>query len=725
MESTISSGTTITGERKRPQTEVTMGTHQKTAKRRQVSDTRLLNTQCQDGPHSTFAPKPVRPNRSSDMYTENVISGSNVARMGPASDSHQRMCDTEAIEPLPTQIDMTSPQSMSLPSPSASPVTTGVNVQTDDWDRAAAVDQGRPERAAAAQFDLAPDHRHQAGSIMELPAILDTFDELPQNVQSYLMYHLLKRCNKTTLQVVAGVVNPALKRDFLDLLPYELSLHVLSYLDARSLARAAQVSKRWHQIVDEDEYTWKHRIELDQYHVEDGEFERAIEEGWGTDNALKARRLGTYPDTVGNRSVPLSGMPHIVKDHFEEMVNGGLKQPLVGQHLYRAIYKRHHLTYHTWMNPRSKPRHLSFESHGRHVVTCLQLDGENIITGSEDTNINIFDIKTGVLRLSLEGHEGGVWALQYIGNILVSGSTDRTVRIWDMVTGHCLHIFEGHTSTVRCLQIVPNLRKSSEDKVSHLIITGSRDSTLRIWQLPESQDSSSSAVRSPESSMSDEHNPFFIRTLVGHTQSVRAIAAHGDTLVSGSYDFSVRVWKISSGKCVWRLNGHTQKVYSVVLDTKQNRCVSGSMDCKVKIWNLETGTCLYTLEGHTSLVGLLNLSHDRLVSAAADFTLRVWNPKVGACIQTLTAHTGAITCFQHDGDKVISGSDGTLKLWDLKTGKFVRDLLTGLSSVWQVRFDDRRCVAAVQRNNLTFIEVLDFEDNEDKTTSTVGLVPSA
>ncbi|KAF3923781.1 hypothetical protein AA313_de0204935 [Arthrobotrys entomopaga] len=47
-------------------------------------------------------------------------------------------------------------------------------------------------------------------------------------------------------------------------------------------------------------------------------------------------------------------------------------------------------------------------------------------------------------------------------------------------------------------------------------------------------------------------------------------------------------------------------------------------------------------------------------------------------------------------------------MWNIKTGRFIRDLLTNLSGVWQVKFNERRCVAAVQRENLTFIEVLDF-----------------
>ena len=165
------------------------------------------------------------------------------------------------------------------------------------------------------------------------------------------------------------------------------------------------------------------------------------------------------------------------------------------------------------------------------------------------------------------------------------------------------------------------------------------------------------------------------------------------------------MWKISTGETVHRLQGHTQKVYSVVLDYKRKRCISGSMDNLVKVWSLETGATLFTLEGHTSLVGLLDLSHDRLVSAAADSTLRIWNPENGQCKSILSAHTAAITCFQHDAHKVISGSDRTLKMWNVQTGDFVKDLLTDLSGVWQVKFNDRRCVAAVQRHEITYIEV--------------------
>ena len=384
-------------------------------------------------------------------------------------------------------------------------------------------------------------------------------------------------------------------------------------------------------------------------------------------------------------------------------------QSLSTLHLYKSLYRRHHLFSQSWMQMETEPRHLAFKAHNLNVVTCLQFDSERIVTGSDDTNINVYDTQTGALKARLEGHDGGVWALQYVGNTLVSGSTDRSVRIWDIERGICTHTFLGHTSTVRCLIILMPVvigRTASGTPImmpkEPLIITGSRDSTLRVWKLPKPGDPS---FMSNGVAQDDQDCPYLVRTLNGHGHSVRAIAAHGDTLVSGSYDCTVRVWKISTGETMNRLIGHGSKVYSVVLDHEKNRCISGSMDTMVKVWSLDTGNLLYNLEGHTSLVGLLDLQRGRLVSAAADMNLRIWDLDSGVCVKNLVGHNGAITCFQHDGIKIVSGSDRSLKMWSAQTGEFVRDLLFDLSGVWQVKFDERRCCAAVQRNGQTYIEV--------------------
>jgi len=147
-------------------------------------------------------------------------------------------------------------------------------------------------------------------------------------------------------------------------------------------------------------------------------------------------------------------------------------------------------------------------------------------------------------------------------------------------------------------------------------------------------------------------------------------------------------------------------VYSVVLDMQRNQCASGSMDSTVRIWSLQAGECTHILSGHTSLVGLLGLSPTHLVSAAADSTLRIWDPDTGDVRHMLAAHTGAITCFQHDHFKVLSGSDGTLKMWNINDGTVVRDMLTNIVGVWQVVFEGRWCVAASNRPEATVLGAL-------------------
>ncbi len=721
---------------------------------------------------------------------------------------------TEALihSPRPrTTLNTTATQNASLPSPSLSPTFAAANLQLaqfpiqdeeelDSSSSMTVTESGTTHKSRQDSLTtqrtrkilerpvlptLSGFENRQGPTVLDTRSILDNFDSMPNEMKSFMMYQFLRRCPRKTLHMVADVVNPALKCDFLEELPPELSLHILGFLNHKDLCRAAQVSKRWRNIIDSNETGWKELLDRDNFILPAGELERAIKGGWGWQDPYGAdgweRDLRGQPTSSDGESTAFTGSsgssgltaatvtsksyPSMNKrkravggPSFERIKRRALSQepserkrtmdsrtcsiaigsasrsdgpnaaataaalavpnPHLGLpslsklHLFKSIYRRRYMLQRSWMSGKIQPQHIAFPAHPRHVITCLQFDEDKILTGSDDTYIHVYDTKTGKLRKRLEGHEGGVWALQYEGNVLVSGSTDRSVRVWDIEKGLCTQVFHGHTSTVRCLQILlpVDTGKSFNGKpimipAFPLIITGSRDSQLRVWRLPE-QGAKRYIQTGPPGN--DADCPYFIRVLGGHTHSVRAIAAFQDILVSGSYDCSVRVWKISTGETLHQLRGHGQKVYSVVLDHMRRRCISGSMDNTVKIWSLDTGANLYTLEGHSSLVGLLDLRDGRLVSAAADSTLRIWDPENGQCKNTLTAHTGAITCFQHDGTKVISGSDRTLKMWNVQTGECLKDLLTDLSGVWQVKFDDRRCVAAVQRDGLTYIEACSF-----------------
>ncbi|KAG9098595.1 hypothetical protein FRC06_006177 [Ceratobasidium sp. 370] len=210
-----------------------------------------------------------------------------------------------------------------------------------------------------------------------------------------------------------------------------------------------------------------------------------------------------------------------------------------------------------------------------------------------------------------------------------------------------------------------------------------------------------------------EGNPYHLRVLKGHNQVVRALATHGRTAVSGSYDTTLKVWDLITGECKWTLTGHTQKVYGVAIDSERSQVVSSSMDGTARIWSLVTGQTLHTLIGHSSIIGIVGVSPTNIVTAAADSTLRVWNPSSGTLKHTLAAHTGAITCFQHDEYKVVSGSDGKLLMWDIREGKVVREMLAGLTGVWQVAYEGNLCVAASHQNAQSYLDIWDFSSGNE------------
>ena len=88
----------------------------------------------------------------------------------------------------------------------------------------------------------------------------------------------------------------------------------------------------------------------------------------------------------------------------------------------------------------------------------------------------------------------------------------------------------------------------------------------------------------------------------GHSNTVTAcvFAPHGKTIVSASWDKTLKIWDVELGTCLTTLKGHSGEVLCVVWATDGSKLVSccGYPDNKIKLWSPSTGECLNTLEGH-------------------------------------------------------------------------------------------------------------------------------
>jgi F-box/WD-40 domain protein 7 len=74
------------------------------------------------------------------------------------------------------------------------------------------------------------------------------------------------------------------------------------------------------------------------------------------------------------------------------------------------------------------------------------------------------------------------------------------------------------------------------------VVSGSRDATLRVWDVDKGQ---------------------CLHILVGHLAAVRCVQYDGRLVVSGAYDNSVKVWDPKTENCLHTLIGHTNRVYSL------------------------------------------------------------------------------------------------------------------------------------------------------------------
>ena len=194
-----------------------------------------------------------------------------------------------------------------------------------------------------------------------------------------------------------------------------------------------------------------------------------------------------------------------------------------------------------------------------------------------------------------------------------------------------------------------------------MLASASWDQTVRLWNVNTGR---------------------LLHTLTGHTNEVLSVAfsPDGQTLASSDWDGSIRLWNPNNGKLKRTLAGHKGGVGSVAFSPDGQTLASGSADQTILLWDTKTWKPKSRLRGHTHIVDTVTFSPDgdMLASSSRDHTIRLWNPN-GQYIRTLRGHTDEVLriAFSPDGKILASGSlDTTVRLWNPHNGQ-VKETLTG------------------------------------------------
>lgn len=542
------------------------------------------------------------------------------------------------------------------------------------------------------------------------------FSAAPARQRNLMLQGILSTCCFPQLSFISSNVRNLIKIDFLSALPTELGFKILCYLDTTSLCKAAQVSRRWRHLA-EDDVVWHKMCEQ---HID----RKCTKCGWGLP-LLDQRRLRTEKRRIQLRAsgrglnewspnitpipepptppTPLvsqlsdvsdstpgskraapdgSSSPEVpakrtctdsIRDQQASYFDQPKKRP------WKDVYKDRFKVGTNWKYGRYSTKILKGHTNG---VMCLQFDEQILITGSYDATAKVWDLSTGKEVRTLVGHTQGIRCLQFNDARLITGSLDGTMKVWDWRTGECKTTIRAHTRGVIGLHMA--------DK---LLASGSADNTIAVHDLGTRQ-------------------KFTLREHRDWVNCVK-IDLPSRTLFSASDDMTVKLWDLDTQTCIRTYEGHVGQVQQVLplpaefeideddfvahanndSDTASlasdahhrpstdlqppepmfpndpdrpappSYMLTGSLDGTIRLWHVPSGRCVHRFFGHVE--GIWSLAADtlRLVSGAEDKLIKIWDPRTGRHERTLTGHTGPVNCVGLSDSRLISGSeDGTVRV---------------------------------------------------------------
>jgi WD40 repeat protein/uncharacterized caspase-like protein len=203
-----------------------------------------------------------------------------------------------------------------------------------------------------------------------------------------------------------------------------------------------------------------------------------------------------------------------------------------------------------------------------------------------------------------------------------------------------------------------------------------------------------------------------IKVQLGQAQiSSVAFSPDGKNILSGSSDYTLALWDISTGKQIRTYTGHTGTVNSVVFSSDGKFALSGSSDATIKLWEISTGKEIKTCTGHSNVVTSVAFSFDgkNAISGSWDKALKIWEIESGKEVKPAIEHSTYVfsVAYSPNGKEAISTQDSTIKLWDLGTGKELKTFIRHKDRIWSIAFtpDGKKIISASQDKTLKLWDV--------------------
>ena len=315
-----------------------------------------------------------------------------------------------------------------------------------------------------------------------------------------------------------------------------------------------------------------------------------------------------------------------------------------------------------------------------------------LVSGSQDKTVRLWEVSTGREIRILAGHTGSVESVAFSpdGRYIASGSHDDTVKLWEASTGRTLRTLLGPKG----MGVIESVAFSRDGKYVLSTIWGENveGGNLKIWEVRTGKE------------LKTFKNVFL-------DLSAMAISPNGKTVLTGAADshaFSLRLWDLSTGRELRKMGGDVAVGGNSVAFSPDGRYLLAEAPWgTLRLFDIWDAKEVMTYEEKESDGGVtaLTFSPDGRYFLAArewewewDKIIDVWDVSSGKRVSAFSGHKGDVgsIAISPDGKYALSAgyfleSPGdlpknsmdtykrSLKLWDVSSGKLVRNLEISLS----------------------------------------------
>ncbi|KAL7278244.1 hypothetical protein ACG7TL_008220 [Trametes sanguinea] len=232
------------------------------------------------------------------------------------------------------------------------------------------------------------------------------------------------------------------------------------------------------------------------------------------------------------------------------------------------------------------------------TVECLDFspDGNIIACGTRRGTIQLRNVQTGAEMHVMAG-ESCISSVCFApdGKAIMSGERHGSVALWDVATGACLGKWQSHPEWIR------SIAWSSDGTFA---ASGFSDGKIVLW-----------SIGYPEEST----------TLPGHNHGVNSVVFASDgTLVSGSDDWTCKIWNTRTDSLLWTLE-HDSGVRCAAVSPDSQIVACGLQAGEITLWSNVDGAKLHLLPGPAEVISLAFGANGTLAAAYKDSSLILWD----------------------------------------------------------------------------------------------------